>query len=226
MSAEPRSAGVTVAVVLAAGAARRFGAAGTGPGGLAAKLVVPFGGRPLVLAAVDAALDAGVDRVRLVVPRPDDELALLVAVATGGDPRVELVASPERDAGLSRSLAAGLEGLEDDADVAAVVVLLGDVPGVTPRSIGRVLLAVLDGAPAARALHDDGPGHPVAFARASLAPLTGLEGDVGARDVLGGLGAVDVEVGGDAPTDVDTPEDLARLLGSAPPDIDEHGSER
>ncbi|MEY3020113.1 MAG: hypothetical protein RLZZ272_1097, partial [Actinomycetota bacterium] len=84
----------------------------------------------------------------------------------------------------------------------------------------------LDGAPAARALHDDGPGHPVAFARASLAPLTVLEGDVGAREVLGGLGVVDVDVEGDAPTDVDTPEDLARLLGSAPSDIDEHGSGR
>lgn len=205
-----------VAIVLAAGAARRFGPDAPGPGGLAAKLLAHHEGRPLVLAPVLAALAAGVDRVRLVVPRPDPELALVVAVASGGDGRVELVASPERDAGLSRSLAAGVADLADDEDVAVVVVLLGDVPDVTATTIGRVVLAAREGATVARAHYADGPGHPVAFARASLAALARLEGDVGARDALERLGAVDVEVPGSAPADVDTPADLARLLGSGP----------
>lgn len=216
MSGEPTSPSGIVAVVLAAGAARRFGPAAEGPGGLSAKLLAPLDGRPLVVAPVIAALDAGCDRVRLVVPRPDDELALLLAVATGADPRLELVASPERDAGLARSLASGTAGLDRDARVRAVVVLLGDVPGVTSATVLRVAGAVVEGAPAARARHADGPSHPVALAPSSLARLADLEGDVGARGLLDGLGVVEVAVEGAAPTDVDTPADLERLVDPGP----------
>jgi molybdenum cofactor cytidylyltransferase len=213
---QPRTPTGTVAVVLAAGAATRFGPGAPGPGGLAPKLLVPVGGRPLVLAPVLAALEAGCARVRLVVPAPDDALALVVAVATGADARVELVASPERADGLASSLAAGLAGLAADPAVEVVVVLLGDVPGVGADAIARVASAVAEGAPAARARHADAPGHPVAFARATLAGLDALAGDVGARELLAGLGAVEVDVEGVAPMDVDTPADLARLLASGP----------
>lgn len=209
---EPTTPPGTVAVVLAAGAATRFGPSpGAAPGGLGAKLLVPLDGRALVTHAVGAALRAGAARVRLVVPQPDDALRLLVAVATEGDPRVELVASPERDAGLARSLAAGIDGLADAPDVRVVVVLLGDAPRVTASAVAAVASAVGEGAPAARARYDDGPGHPVAFAPEVLPRVAALAGDVGARDLLTEVGVRDVAVAGAAPHDVDTPDDLGRV---------------
>ncbi|MEO7454937.1 MAG: hypothetical protein ABIY52_01650, partial [Gemmatimonadaceae bacterium] len=59
----------------------------------------------------------------------------------------------------------------------------------------------------------DGRGHPVLFARACFEALGALRGDVGARAVLDALGErlALVEVDGDAPLDVDTPEVLAQL---------------
>lgn len=184
------AAGPTVAVVLAAGGGRRFG--GT-------KQLVELADRPLIAHVVAAARDGGVDEVVVVVGHD----ASAVAQAARAEHDVRIVDTPAVAAGQSASLGAGVAAALDlDAEV--VVVLLADQPEVAPAAVQAAAAAVRDGASVARLRYEDGPGHPVAFARRVLARLTELRGDRGARGLLDELGVVEVAWGGAAPVDLDT----------------------
>ncbi|QTC92814.1 nucleotidyltransferase family protein [Brevundimonas goettingensis] len=188
------------AVVLAAGAASRFG------GG---KLTAHWRGEPLIRWAVRAALAARVESVVLVV----GALAGTVqdAVSDLAAPRLKIVEAADWTEGLSASLKAGLTALPDDA--AAVAIFLGDMPEVDPGLADRLLDLVSDRAPAARARAPQGLAHPTAFAASTFPALMALTGDQGGRPVLEALGhavaTLDVEAPG-ATFDVDRPEDLSR----------------
>jgi molybdenum cofactor cytidylyltransferase len=183
-------------VVLAAGRATRFGAT---------KQVAELGGVPLVARAVRVATAAArVDAVHVVVGHEADTVA--AAARTAGP--VEVVVNPRHAEGQATSLRAGIVSAAG-AGAQVAVVLLADEPDVAADAVDLVVAAVLDGADAARARYDDGPGHPVAFAATSFDRLLVVEGDQGARGVLADLGVCEVEVGGPRPVDVDTPEDLA-----------------
>ncbi|MTV26686.1 NTP transferase domain-containing protein [Nitriliruptoraceae bacterium ZYF776] len=190
----PRPAPV-VAVVLAAGSSRRFGAT---------KQLVGWDGRPLVTHAVAAARAASsVDRVVVVVGHDAAAVADVVRAAFGD---VEVVVNRDHADGQASSLRVGLRAA---AGAAAVVVLLGDEPQVAVATIDAVVAAVGGEVLAARAGYADGPGHPVAFAGRAVAHVAGsVTGDRGAGPLLAQLGVVEVPVGGVAPVDVDRPEDL------------------
>jgi CTP:molybdopterin cytidylyltransferase MocA len=184
------------AVILAAGKARRFGAA---------KQLALLDGRPLLQHALDAAL---------AVPALGDVVLVLGAradaVADGVDVgRGRVVRSEHWAEGMAASLGVGVAAVPH-ADV--VLVLLGDQPRVTPAVIERVLAhAAVAGAAfvAARAAYDGVPGHPVALGPDLLHLVPTLRGDAGARDLLAAREVHLVEAGdlGDG-TDVDTPEEL------------------
>lgn len=179
-------------VVLAAGAARRFGAT---------KQLVEVDGRPLVRHAVDTALAAGLAPVVVVVGHDADRVRAALP------PGVEVVDNPAHASGQASSLRAGVAAVATgDAD--GLVVLLADQPGVAPGVVGRVVAALGQGHVAARARYADRPGHPVAFARAAFAALAHVTGDTGARDLLADLDVHEVPVDGPCPPDVDTPDDL------------------
>ena len=188
------------AVVLAAGAGRRFGGR---------KLLADWRGEPLVLAAVRRALSARVDSVTLVVG--SDAAAVTAAVATLEDSRLRIVAAPNWSEGMGASLSAGVRSLP--ADAAKAVVFLGDMPAI-PDKLADQLLDALDGAHvAARTISPHGPAHPVAFAREMFESLACLTADQGARALLSTLGPRVAGVFTDDPGvvfDVDRPEDLTR----------------
>lgn len=191
-----------VAVVLAAGSARRFAAT---------KQVADLDGRPLVAHVVAAAHAAGVHEVVVVVGH--DAGAVAAAAAEGGS--VRIVDNPRHTEGQSTSLAAGLAAA-DEAGAEVAVVLLADEPDVRSEAVAAVAEAVAAGAVAARTHYDDGPGHPVAFSRAAWSQLAGLRGDQGARDVLDDLGVVAVPVAGTRPVDLDTRAALAARRTGTP----------
>lgn len=180
-------------VVLAAGRGRRFG--GT-------KQLAEVDGQPLVRHAVDTALAAGLSPVLVVVGHDADRVR---AVLPAG---VVVVPNPDHDQGQASSLRAAVRAAGDH-DVEALVVLLGDEPGVTAASVQAVVDAHVDGARVARAAYDDGPGHPVLFARDVWPDLTGIVGDAGARQVMDDLPVQPVRVDGPRPLDIDHPDDLA-----------------
>jgi molybdenum cofactor cytidylyltransferase len=187
------------AVVLAAGAGRRFG------GG---KLVAAFAGRPLIAGALGAALAAPAAEVIVAVPSLADPVAEAVR-AFNHDPRLKLVPVLDRDEGLAASLRAAVRVL--DPKSAGMFVFLGDMPRL-PHGIAADLAEALnDGALAAQPFFEGCPGHPTLMARALYPQLLALAGDQGARSVLAGLGErlIRLPVEDDGVVfDVDTPEQL------------------
>lgn len=185
------------AVVLAAGAGRRFG------GG---KLLAPWRGRPLVRAAVEAALAAPVDRVIVVVGCEAE--AVTAALAPLATARLAIVRADDWAEGLAASLRAGVASLP--ADSRGFLLFLGDMPAIPPALPARVIEALRAGATAVQPVHDQRPGHPVGLAAALYPQLRALSGDTGAGALLKARDDVlrlPTEDAG-AVTDVDRPEDL------------------
>ncbi len=179
--------------VLAAGRASRFGSV---------KQLAELDGRPLLEHVLETVSSAGLDRV-VVVLGAEADLILERVDMHGAEP----VLCERWSEGQSASLACGLAELED-AD--AVVIVLGDQPGVSAEAVRRYVAARgHDGA--VRATYGGRPGHPVVVERSQVPALRDVTGDVGARNViLRGLREVACDdLGGGE--DVDTPDELAGL---------------
>ncbi len=186
------------ALVLAAGRSSRMG----GPN----KLLAEIGGRPLVRIAVEQALASRARPVIVVTGHQRER----VEAALAGLP-VEFAHNPGFREGLGTSLKAGIAALPAQAD--GVIVCLGDMPQVDTALIDR-LIGALDpdkGALIAVPTIDGQRGNPVVWSRRFFAELMAVEGDVGARHLIGLYGEAVAEVplaGTAALTDVDTPEAL------------------
>jgi molybdenum cofactor cytidylyltransferase len=182
---------VTVgALVLAAGEGRRFG--GT-------KQLAELDGRPLLSYALAAV--SGISPRVVVLGHAADEI--LAAVDLHG---ARPVICPDFADGQAASLKCGLAALDTDA----VLVVLGDQPGITAEALRAITCAAGDH-DAVRATYQGVPSHPVLLRRPLLARAGELSGDVGFRDLLRDARVCEVEIGHLAdPTDIDTREELAR----------------
>ena len=195
--AKPRIAGL----VLAAGRSTRMG----GPN----KLLEPVLGRPLVRHAAKAALGAGLSEVVVVTGHQ----ARSVEAALEGA-AVRFARNEDYAEGLSTSLKAGLAALGKDVD--GVVVLLGDMPGVTSTLVRRLTSAYDPdaGAHVVAPVRGGRRGNPVLWGRRFFGELANVEGDVGGRHLLElhpeAVREIEAEDDG-ALIDVDTPEVLAAL---------------
>ncbi len=185
------------AVLLAAGRASRMGDAGH-------KLLAEFEGVPLVRRIAERALDALPGPLVAVTGHRAAEVSEALAHLP-----LTLVDNPDFATGMASSLKAGLSAPEL-AEVAGVMVLLADMPGLQADDLQRLNFAFLEaeGRAIVRAVANGKRGNPVILPRATFADLMLLEGDVGARQVIEtcGLPIIDVELGAAAYVDVDTPE--------------------
>jgi molybdenum cofactor cytidylyltransferase len=161
-----------VSIVLAAGGSRRMGRP---------KMLLPLGGGTVLAAAVQPHLDAGIDRVVVVVGDRADEVVANAGIADDDDPRLRVVVNGAWAEGMASSIR---RGLAEAADADAVLVALGDEPGVTADRIRRLIRAWRPGVPLVAPVHDGRAGHPVLFDRALFPDLAALTGDVGAREVV------------------------------------------
>jgi CTP:molybdopterin cytidylyltransferase MocA len=172
------------------------------------KQLAPLEGRPLLQHVIDVAVAAPLDGIVVVLGHASDEVAAALTLPAG----VSVVVNPLHDRGQSTSLRAGLAAMPDR--VVAAVILLGDQPEVRLDAIGAVVAAqARSAAPILRAAYGGRAGHPVVLARAVWEEAAAQRGDSGARALMAAYaGRVElVEVGGDAPQDIDTPDDLERL---------------
>jgi len=190
------------AIILAAGAASRFGAP---------KLLQPLPGRPgvpLLVGVVKIALVAGLRSIIVVVGCQ----APAVIAALAGQP-VEIVENRRWREGLSSSIRAGLERLP--ADAAAALFLLGDQPAIRPATLTALIEAQrAGGAPIVVPTFDGRRGNPTLFDRCTFDELRRLAGDEGGRALLraGRFRVAEIPVPDPAILlDVDRPEDLERL---------------
>lgn len=191
------------AVVLAAGAASRFGGA---------KLLAPLDGRPLLAHVLEA--------VRAAVPGPlivvlgHGAAEIEAAIAWGDERRV---INPDPDAGLSSSLQVGfaaLAALPNGGDVPGAFVVLGDQPLVDPavfRALATAEVPARIGFVAPRYVGGGG-ANPVLVLRAGRAWIAEARGDRGLGPVLAAHPELvaTVDLGGSNP-DVDTRADLLEL---------------
>lgn len=198
----PADARGVVAIVLAAGAATRFGSP---------KALAPLDGRPLLQHVLDGVAAAGVADVIVVLGASGD--ALEAAMTWRGERRVR---NPDPGRGLASSLQAGLAALPADVDAALIV--LGDQPRVRADVIAMLVERWrLGSAPIVTPRYSgSGTLNPVLLTRAAWPAAMRLSGDRGMGPLIHGRPELvtEVPVEGDNP-DVDTPADLANLARPA-----------
>jgi len=187
------------ALVLAGGQSRRMG----GPN----KLLAEIAGKPLVRRVVEQALASRAKPVIVVTGHQREK----VEAALAGLP-VMFSHNPDFADGLSTSLKAGMAALPEDAD--AAVVCLGDMPQVDAALIDRLSDAFDPerGALIVAPTFGGKRGNPVVWARRFFPELAALQGDVGARHLIGAHADALVEVAAENRgvfLDVDTPDALA-----------------
>lgn len=215
----PAQAGLTrhaiAGLVLAAGGSTRMGPEHN-------KLIERVGERALVAVVVDALIAAGIRTVVVVTgfeaQRVREELAGRAC---------RFVHHAGWQAGMGESIACGMRALrEEPAPPGAVLVSVGDLPGLRAEHVEAVVAAALSEPGAIVPARIVVPsfagrrGHPVLFGAAHFEALAALRGDEGARGILAtNPQAVRVvEVTGDGIVrDVDTLADLAAARMQADP---------
>jgi len=189
---------VIAALLLAAGAARRFGAP---------KLLQTLNGKAVVRWSVEALQGAPIDEIIVVVP-PDSRG--IRAALEGID--VRFVVNPHPELGVTGSIACGVSALS--ATTEAVLVTLGDEPLAGRTALARVLdVYRASGAKIVAPTFEGVRGHPVLFDQSVFPELRMFSGDSGARNVVSRdpSRVALVEMGVPTPMDIDTPDDLARM---------------
>jgi molybdenum cofactor cytidylyltransferase len=190
---EPFVAGL----VLAAGGSSRLGRP---------KQLLPYGGATLLDHTIATARACEFDQLLVAVGGNADKVRERVNLS-GAD----VVVNPGYGAGCSSSIAVAMAALDERAT--ALVLMLGDQPGVVPATV-RVLLAARGDAPIAVCRYDDGRGHPFAFGHEAFGDLRALHGDKAVWRMLEERpGDVqEVPVAGPTPLDVDTWADYEAVL--------------
>ncbi len=186
--------GSIYALILAAGTSSRLGRS---------KQLLELDGQALVAHVAARALRSTVDHVVVVVGAESEG----VKAALTGLP-VDIVENPDFQSGQASSLVCGLGAVRAHAD--AIIVLLGDQPGIDPVVIDRVVSARRrDRAGLAMARYGDERGHPVLFGHEYFDELSLIHGDQGGREVIKRHHQELVLVpatSGTVPMDVDTEE--------------------
>jgi molybdenum cofactor cytidylyltransferase len=186
------------AVVLGAGRSSRMG----GPN----KLLEEINGKPLIRIVTDHVLASKARPVIVVTGHQRER----VEAALKGLP-VTFVHNPDFADGLGTSLKAGIAALPPEPDGA--IVCLGDMPQVDAAIIDKLIGAFDPDSSALVVIPtiDGKRGNPVVWSRRFFPDLMAVEGDVGARYLIGRYteAVADVPLTGTAAlTDVDTPEAL------------------
>jgi molybdenum cofactor cytidylyltransferase len=185
------------AVVLAAGLARRMGRQ---------KLLLQLQGKPVVRWVVERLLPHAGD---IVVVTGRDDVAIREALSGLAS---RFAVNPNPQAGQGSSIAVGVAALTPWTR--AALVALGDQPRV-PDAVVPALLAAFErtGKRIIAPVYRGEQGTPVLFAAEIFRELQALTGDVGARTVVNARPERVERVSFDLPmpSDVDTPEDFAKL---------------
>jgi molybdenum cofactor cytidylyltransferase len=188
------------AIVLAAGSSRRMGTQ---------KLLLPLAGKPVIAHVVDELLRSPVDAVLVVVGRDNGRTRAAV-----GSRRVTFVANPNPDEGMLSSVRCGLRALSGDCE--AVVVALGDQPGVSAEVVSQIIQSFRStGRGIVVPVHQGRRGHPLLISMGFRDEILNHFDAVGLRGLL--ESHPDEVLEEEVPTpaileDMDTQEDYERIV--------------
>jgi molybdenum cofactor cytidylyltransferase len=196
----PRRDGFVTGLVLGAGGSRRLGRP---------KQLLPYGETTLLGHVLDTARACPFDQLIVALGGAADGVREQIDLS-GAD----VVVNEAFGSGCSSSIAAALGAVDERAEW--LVLMLGDMPGVTVETVDALLDARGD-APLAVCRYEDQRGHPFAFHRRIFEELGNLHGDKGVWRLLDQRAddVVELSVAGPVPLDVDTPEDYEAVLAAA-----------
>jgi len=159
------------AVVLGAGASRRFGDEN--------KLLRPVGGVPMIARVTRIAVESALDDVVVVLGHDAEAIAETldgIAAATAYNDDYGAGQSTSVRCGVEFAMAAGWDG---------AVVLLGDMPFVSAETVDRLVAAYRSGpSPIVAPRYDGHRGNPVLFDRSQFERLLDVSGDRGGRELV------------------------------------------
>jgi molybdenum cofactor cytidylyltransferase len=195
-----------VGVLLGAGSSRRLGRP---------KQTLPLGDTTVLGWTLRDAESSALDRVCVVLGGAADDAARAIQPS-----RATVVYNAAHGSGCASSL---LAGLDYAGDCAAIMMLLGDMPGVDAAIIDRALAAWrADPSWAAVTAYEDDLGHPFVFSAEAFPALRALHGDKAVWKLVDGEPDTlvrRVRVHSPRPLDVDTWDDylaVCRRLGVEP----------
>ena len=166
------------AIILAAGESQRFGT-----GAEDNKVLATLDGVPLIRHVAEAALASQARPIVVVTGNAGPKIQTALS-----DLDLQFIHNPDPGAGLSRSLALGLDHLTED--ISGALILLADMPYVTASLIDQ-LVAAFEMAPAdpfaVVPVHAGRRGNPVLLGKVIFAPVKAIEGDRGARSLIDAL---------------------------------------
>jgi molybdenum cofactor cytidylyltransferase len=182
------------AIVLAAGKATRFGRC---------KQLVLVDGKALLDRVLDNLRASKIDDIVVVLGAHAEEIGRQISLDG-----TRVVMNPDYAEGMSTSIQAGLRALPERAEAAMIV--LGDQPFVTPRTLDLLLDEYSHVRPKAIVpTYNDVRGNPVIVSRALFGEMMTIRGDVGCRAIFGGHDVMTLPVDDRGVTmDIDTMEDL------------------
>lgn len=201
------------AVVPAAGRSARMGRP---------KLLLEFHGESLIQRVVTALGEGGADRIIVVPPVGSPEAADIAAEASAAG--AEVLIPESQPAEMRDSVELGLAVLDAEPRPSSVLLTPGDVPGITPALVARLLDVARENPEGIIVPTRDGRrGHPVVFPWSIAIRVRDLPDDVGVNRLveMNRERLIEVAVSVvDAIDDLDTPEDLERWTSTQPSSLD------
>jgi|TARA_B110000977_G_scaffold147771_1_gene187322 molybdenum cofactor cytidylyltransferase len=183
-------------LILAAGAASRFGSA---------KQLISHLGKPLLQHCIDKANTLCPDRVSVVLGANHQKIEPQISGA-------KIIRNNHWQQGLGASIAVGVENIDPQSD--GLLILLADQIALTTEDL-KLLLKAFDGSNTVSAYYASRRGVPALFPRSLYADLKLLSGDSGAKALLQRRDINLVEIAlPQAAMDIDTPADWTRFLDS------------
>lgn len=190
-------------VLLAAGRSRRF------PGN---KLLAKIDGELIIEKVVGTCLRSSVDRLVVVTGHEADTISQILRKFS--DPRLKVVHNDRFDEGQSSSVKVGVGAVAGEVD--AVIIHPADVALIEPEDIERLIDAYRStGSPIVVATHMGRHGHPILFSKEIIPEILEIsEERFGLKEVVERhrREILEVECSKFTVIDIDTPEDLARVL--------------
>lgn len=191
-------------IVLAAGRSSRMGRM---------KLLLPYEGRPLLFASLEAMASSGADPILCVVGFRSTDV-LEAARACPAIRPIRFLVNRKYESGRASSVRLALRALPQDCE--AAVFLPADMPLIRSADI-RALVErfARTGAPIVVGVDESGRrAHPVLFARGLFPRLAALGGDASGHALIEALWSVadKVPVPGRLGLDIDREEDYRRLM--------------
>lgn len=158
-------------ILLAAGLSRRSGSTN--------KLLALVDGAPMLLSAVEAALQSTCASVVVVTGHEAERVKKVLA---GRD--VTFVHNKDYEEGMASSIRTGIGALTDDVE--GVLIGLGDMPHIRPQTFAALIDAFApdQGHEICVPTYDGRPGNPVLFGKQFFPALEQVTGDTGGKAVI------------------------------------------